>query len=65
MGSDGADGAVAVKEAGGRVMAQDEASAAFFGMPGAAIETGAVDRVLPASEIGPALNLMVASGAAA
>lgn len=65
MGSDGADGAVAVKKAGGRVMAQDEASAAFFGMPGAAIETGTVDRVLPAAEIGAALSLMVASGAAA
>jgi two-component system chemotaxis response regulator CheB len=46
-------------------MAQDEASAAFFGMPGAAIETGTVDRVLPAAEIGAALSLMVASGAAA
>jgi two-component system, chemotaxis family, protein-glutamate methylesterase/glutaminase len=65
MGRDGADGAVAVKEAGGRVMAQDEASAQYFGMPGAAIETGAVDRVLPAAEIGPALSLMVAPGAAA
>jgi two-component system chemotaxis response regulator CheB len=65
MGRDGADGAVAVKEAGGRVMAQDEASAQFFGMPGAAIETGAVDQVLPAAEIGAALSLMVAPGAAA
>jgi len=54
-----------VKEAGGRVMAQDEASAQFFGMPGAAIETGAVDQVLPAAEIGPALSLMVAPGALA
>ena len=65
MGRDGAEGAVAVKEAGGRVMAQDEASAQFFGMPGAAIETGVVDQVLPAAEIGPALSLMVAPGAAA
>jgi len=65
MGRDGAEGAVAVKEAGGRVMAQDKASAQFFGMPGAAIETGAVDQVLPAAEIGPALSLMVAPGALA
>ncbi len=65
MGRDGADGAVAVKGAGGRVMAQDEASAEYFGMPGAAIATGAVDRVLPAAEIGPALRVMVDSGAAA
>ena len=65
MGRDGAEGAVAVKEAGGRVMAEDEASAQFFGMPGAAIETGAVDQVLPATEIGTALSLMVAPGASA
>ena len=62
MGSDGADGAVAVKGAGGRVMAQDEASAEYFGMPGSAIATGAVDRVLPVGEIGAALSDMAASG---
>ena len=62
MGSDGADGAVAVKDAGGRVMAQDEASAEYFGMPGAAIATGAVDRVLPVGEIGAALGDLAASG---
>jgi two-component system, chemotaxis family, protein-glutamate methylesterase/glutaminase len=62
MGSDGADGAIAVKDAGGRVMAQDEASAEYFGMPGAAIATGAVDRVLPVGEIGAALGDMAASG---
>ena len=62
MGSDGADGAVAVKGAGGKVMAQDEASAEYFGMPGAAIATGAVDWVLPVAEIGPALSVMMATG---
>jgi len=65
MGSDGADGAVAVKGAGGRVLAQDEASSEYFGMPGAAIATGAVDRVLPVDEIGNALSAMAASGAPA
>jgi two-component system, chemotaxis family, protein-glutamate methylesterase/glutaminase len=65
MGSDGADGAMAVKDAGGRVMAQDEASAQYFGMPGAAIATGAVDEVLPVGEIGPALSRLAASGASA
>jgi two-component system chemotaxis response regulator CheB len=54
-GSDGASGAVAIKAAGGVVIAQDEATSAFFGMPGAAIEAGAVDFVLPLDDIAPAL----------
>ena len=45
-GTDGAVGAAALKASGGTVLAQDEASAEYFGMPGAAIATGAVDRVL-------------------
>jgi two-component system chemotaxis response regulator CheB len=56
MRRDGADGVVAVKAAGGCVLAQDEATSQFFGMPAAAIATGAVDRVLPLGAIGPALT---------
>jgi len=55
-GRDGADGVVDVKTQGGTVIAQDEASSEFFGMPGAAIGTGAVDRVLPLVEIAAALR---------
>jgi len=51
-GSDGAEGAAAVHAAGGLVIAQDEATSEYFGMPGAAIARGAVDRVLPLDEIG-------------
>jgi two-component system, chemotaxis family, protein-glutamate methylesterase/glutaminase len=54
-GSDGASGAVAIKAAGGVVIAQDKATSAFFGMPGAAIEAGAVDFILPLESIAPAL----------
>lgn len=50
-GIDGSLGITAVKKMGGTVIAQDEASAEFFGMPSAAIETGAVDLVLPLEEI--------------
>jgi len=50
-GIDGSLGITAVKKMGGIVIAQDEASAEFFGMPSAAIETGAVDLVLPLEDI--------------
>ena len=49
----GGDNAIATK--GGFVIAQDEASSEFFGMPGAAIRTGKVDRILPLDEIAPSL----------
>lgn len=54
-GKDGAEGVVAVHEAGGRVFAQDADEAEHSGMPRSAIETGVVDRVLLLHEIGPAL----------
>ena len=62
-GLDGSLGVTAVKKMGGTVIAQDQASADFFGMPGAAIETGAVDLVLPLDEISPALMRLTMLGA--
>ncbi len=49
MGKDGADGAVAIKKGRGQCLAESEESAVIFGMPQAAIRTGAVDKVLPLS----------------
>ena len=54
-GIDGAAGAAAVKRAGGRVLAQDEATSQYFGMPGAAILAGGVDEVLPLDAIASAV----------
>jgi hypothetical protein len=54
-GSDGAAGAVAVKASGGQVVAQDEQSSEYFGMPSAAIARGAVDQVLALDRIAPAV----------
>lgn len=55
MGADGADGLATMKRAGASTIAQDEASCVVFGMPREAIKRGAVDRVLPVSEIANAL----------
>jgi len=59
MGRDGAVGMKALKAAGASTLAQDEATSAVFGMPRAAIELGAVDRVLPLDEIPKALVELV------
>lgn len=58
-GSDGSLGVKAIKKMGGTVIAQDEVSSEFFGMPSAAIQTGDVDFILPLKEIGPALITLV------
>lgn len=55
MGSDGAEGAAAVKAGGGLTIAQDEPSSVVYGMPRAAAAQG-VDHVLPLAAIGPALS---------
>jgi two-component system chemotaxis response regulator CheB len=51
MGVDARDGARAVKLYGGRVIAQDAATATIYGMPGAVTEAGLVDQVLPLDQI--------------
>jgi two-component system chemotaxis response regulator CheB len=47
MGNDGTAGALAIKQAGGRCIAESEESAVIFGMPQEAIRAGVVDKVLP------------------
>jgi two-component system chemotaxis response regulator CheB len=51
MGNDGAEGAAAIKDRGGRCLAESEESAVIFGMPQEAIRRGAVDKVLPLARI--------------
>jgi two-component system chemotaxis response regulator CheB len=55
MGSDGAQGLLALRRAGADTIAQDEASSCVYGMPRVARELGAACRVLPLTEIAPAL----------
>ena len=56
MGSDGTAGVRALGDAGGIVMAQDEATSTVWGMPGSVAKAGLAHAVLPLPEIGPALR---------
>lgn len=62
MGSDGVEGLKAVKAAGGRVLAQDEASSVVYGMPGEAVAAGVVDAVLAVDEMAQRLVELIAGG---
>jgi two-component system, chemotaxis family, protein-glutamate methylesterase/glutaminase len=53
MGTDGMAGAGRIVEAGGSVIAQDEATSVVWGMPGAAAEAGHCSAVLPLDAIAP------------
>jgi len=59
MGSDGARGARLIKNAGGFVLAQDEATSVIFGMPAETIKAGVVDQVLGIDDIYAAIEKRV------
>src|SRR5881396_3184722 len=61
-GSDGTMGVKAIKKMDGTVIVQNERSAEFFGMPGAAMQTGSADFVLPLEKISSALVTLVLKG---
>jgi two-component system chemotaxis response regulator CheB len=61
-GADGSMGVKAIKKMGGTVIVQDEKTSEFFGMPGAAMQTGCVDFVLPLQEIPSALITLISTG---
>ena len=56
MGRDGVIGLRDIRANGGKTLVQDKASCIVFGMPGAAIEAGVVDNVLPLDLIGSAIS---------
>jgi two-component system, chemotaxis family, protein-glutamate methylesterase/glutaminase len=55
MGNDGVRGLRELKERGGYVLGQDEATCVVYGMPRAAAKEGLVDREVPLDEISPTL----------
>ena len=61
-GSDGAEGALAVRDAGGVVIAQDEASSEYFNMPRGVIIAGAATVVLSLDAIAPAITQLILEG---
>jgi two-component system chemotaxis response regulator CheB len=55
MGEDGADGMLAIKQAGGVTVAQNEESCVVYGMPGTAVARKAVDHIIHGDDIASAL----------
>lgn len=51
MGSDGMRGCQVIRERGGNILAQDEASSVVWGMPGAVVKADLADAVLPLTDL--------------
>jgi len=60
MGQDGLRGVEVLKRKGATVLAQDEASSVVWGMPGAVVNAGLADRVLPLDQVIPEVLRRVA-----
>ena len=56
MGSDGARGLLALRRAGWKTIAQDQETSVVWGMPGAAVQSGAATRVLGVEQVGAAIQ---------
>lgn len=61
MGQDGLEGLRELRQAGGRVLAQDEATSIVFGMPGVAVAAGLPEAVLPLDAIATQLKELATS----
>jgi two-component system chemotaxis response regulator CheB len=53
MGSDGLAGCRVIRDVGGGVLVQDQASSAVWGMPGAVANAGLAHKILPLAKIAP------------
>jgi two-component system chemotaxis response regulator CheB len=63
MGQDGLDGLREVREAGGWVMAQDEATSVIYGMPAVAVAAGVVDEVVALGDFSRRFRELAGQGA--
>ncbi|HEY8519027.1 MAG TPA: chemotaxis response regulator protein-glutamate methylesterase [Gammaproteobacteria bacterium] len=55
MGTDGARGLLALREAGARTFAQDQATSVVWGMPGEAVRLNAAERTVPLEQLAQVL----------
>jgi two-component system chemotaxis response regulator CheB len=62
MGSDGTEGAGALRRAGAAVIAQDELSSTIWGMPGSVVRARHASAVIPLDSIGPAIRGLLRGG---
>jgi two-component system chemotaxis response regulator CheB len=56
MGRDGVDGLRAIRRLGGRTIAEAKSTAVVYGMPGAAVQAGLADFILPLDQVSAALQ---------
>ncbi len=61
MGKDGLRGCDFIREAGGHILVQDEATSVVWGMPGFVAKAGLADKVLPLEQIGSEILRLVVS----
>jgi two-component system chemotaxis response regulator CheB len=64
MGRDGVEGLRAIRTAGGRTIAESEATSVVYGMPGAAVQAGLADFILPLDQVCATLAGLVAANPA-
>lgn len=64
MGQDGQRGCDAIRQAGGRVLVQDEATSVVWGMPGAVANAGLAQKILPLPKIADEILLQTQSSRA-
>lgn len=62
MGQDGLAGCDRIRDAGGRVLVQDEASSVVWGMPGMIAQAGLADEILPLRSLGDRLDQWTREG---
>jgi two-component system, chemotaxis family, protein-glutamate methylesterase/glutaminase len=61
MGQDGLKGCQLLRDAGGQVVVQDQATSVIWGMPGAVVRAGVADKVLPLKKIASELVTLTAA----
>jgi two-component system chemotaxis response regulator CheB len=62
MGQDGLRGCEHIRESGGQILAQDQATSVVWGMPGFVANAGLADKVLPLNQLGMEILRRVQNG---